>query len=496
MKKDIIINLLITVGMSISLFLVNKYFALYLGLQNLGIMKLFTQILAYLNLAEIGLASASAYAFYKPLVEKNIRQVSIVFNTITLLYNKIFLFILVVGLGLNPVIPFFIKEKVVDKTIYLYWSLYVIGTALNYTFIKYSILLTADQKYRIVRLIEGGSRISYQILQIFVIIKYQSFFYFILLLILNNLIQYVCYKLFYKKHYKYIVKINKKDETIVKNLKNLFWHKVGGLIVYNTDLILISKFISLEIVGVYASYLMVIQMIIAILNIILNVLKPRIGKFIAEHNEEDIFFYFKNLNILFLGISILFTFCTYKLIDDFIILWLGKEFVLSKLTVFLILINLFVQSFRGIIDIFKDGFGFFDDIQLPIIESIINLIISIILVQIIGLNGVIIGTICSNILIIFIAKPIVVFKRCFNRDFSTYFKIYGNYIVLLIISFISCNYMANIINLNFILSWINWIFRGIILISISGVTIFVIFLSNRNFRNVLFFITKNSVVKK
>ena len=87
-------------------------------------------------------------------------------------------------------------------------------------------------------------------LQILVIIKLQSFLIFILLLILDNIIQYIFYKIHYKRYYSYIFKIEVKDKSITKNLKNLFWHKIGGLIVFNTDLILISKFISLEIVGI------------------------------------------------------------------------------------------------------------------------------------------------------------------------------------------------------------------------------------------------------
>ena len=317
--------------------------------------------------------------------------------------------------------------------------------------------------------------------------NFLSFLMFILVLISNNIIQYIFYKLHYNKYYKYILKTTQRDKTIVKKLKDLFWHKIAGLIIYNTDLILISKFISLEIVGIYASYLMIIQMVITILNIILNVLRPRIGKFIAEHNKEEIFSYFKKLNILFLGISIIFTFNAYKLIDKFIFLWLGEEFLLQNLTIILIMINLFIQSFRGILDIFKDGFGFYDDIQLPIAESIVNFFISIVLVQIIGLNGVIIGTICSNILVIFIAKPIIVFKRCFNKEISEYIKIYGDYLILLSISFISCNYIIELLNLKFSISWTNLLLEGSIIGSITFVIIFSILLSNKNFKELLKF---------
>ena len=482
--KEIFLNFIITFGMGITLFLVNKYFAFYLGVQNLGLMKLFTQLLAYLNLAEIGLASASTYALYKPLSEKNYKQISIIINTITSLYNKIFLFILIIGLLLNPVIPFFIKDKIVNKHIYLYWTLYVISTALSYSFVKYSILLTADQKFGLVRLIQGGSKIFCQILQIIVIIKLQSFLIFILLLILDNIIQYIFYKVYYKKYYPYIFKTKIKDNSITNNLKNLFWHKIAGLIVFNTDLILISKFISLEIVGIYASYQMIVQMIVTIVNIVFGVLRPKIGKYIAENNKKNIFNYWKKLNILFLAISILFSFCTYKLINNFIILWLGKEFLVSEWTVILILINLFIQCFRGIMEIFKDGSGFFDDIYLPISEAVINFVVSIVLVQYIGLNGVIIGTIISNILIICIARPILVFRRCFDKNIKDYIKIYGNYLILTIISLVSCNFILKFIPLKNINSWLDWIIQGIIIGSMTLIITFIIFLSNKDFKSI------------
>ena len=425
------------------------------------------------------------------MAEKNYKQISIVINTITSLYNKIFLFILIVGLLLNPIIPFFIKDKIIDKNIYLYWSLYVISTALSYSFVKYSVLFTADQKFGFVRLIQGGSKIFCQLLQILVIIKLQSFLIFILLLILDNIIQYIFYKIHYKKYYSYIFKTEIKDKSITKNLKNLFWHKIAELIVFNTDLILISKFISLEIVGIYASYQMIIQMIMTIINIVLNVLRPKIGKFIAENNKEKIFNYWRHLNILSLFSSILFSSCTYKLINDFIILWLGEKFILSKLTVFLILMNLFIQNFRGITDIFKDGSGFFDDIQLPISEALINFILSIILVQYIGLNGIVIGTIASNILIICIARPIMVFKRCFDRNTKDYIKIYGNYLILVIVSLLSYNFILKFISLKNVNSWFDWIVNGVIVGSITFIITFIIFLNNKDFRNNLLLLRGN-----
>lgn len=487
--KEIILNLIITSGISSTLFLVNKYFAIYLGIQKLGLMKLFTQLLSYLNLAEIGITSASAFALYKPLVEKNFIQISIIMNTITSLYKKVFLFILLIGLLLNPIIPFFIKEEAIDNSVYLYWSLYVINTALSYSFIKYSVLFTADQKFSFVRLIQGNSKIFCQLLQIIIIIKWRSFFLFILLLILDNIIQFIFYRHHYKRFYHYIFKTKIEDKSILKNLKNLFWHKLATLVVFNTDLILISKYISLEIVGIYASYQMIIQMLITILNIFLNILRPKIGKFIAENTKESIFNYWKYLNILFLMISIIFAECSYILVDSFIELWLGKKFLLSQLTIILIISNLFIQCFRGVTDIFKEGCGFFDDIYLPISEAVLNFVISLILVKYIGLNGIIVGTIISNLIIIFIAKPLLVFKRCFDKDWKEYVKIYSWYLFLIIISLLSFTHLIKIFIVLEINGWVEWIVSAIKILIVVGSTAILIFLSDRNFRQLIKTIT-------
>ena len=68
--RGIYINFIITFVTSLFSFIINKYFANYMGIEKLGLMKLFTQIMAYLNLVDMGIASASTYALYEPLYKK------------------------------------------------------------------------------------------------------------------------------------------------------------------------------------------------------------------------------------------------------------------------------------------------------------------------------------------------------------------------------------------------------------------------------------------
>ena len=179
LKVGIVINLVITLGIGILTFIVNRYFANFMGTKDLGLMRLFTQMIAYLNLAELGLGTASTYALYKPLAEKNFKKINIIVSTIGDIYKKISIFVLIGGLLLNPTIPFFIKDNFLTKEIYLYWSLYVLNTSLSYVFAKYSVLFTANQEFEFVRIVQGVSKIITQGLQILILLKYQSFVVFL-----------------------------------------------------------------------------------------------------------------------------------------------------------------------------------------------------------------------------------------------------------------------------------------------------------------------------
>lgn len=487
-SKNLQMNLILTFGTGILGFIVNKFFAKYNGVEILGLMKLFTQMVAYLNLAELGIGTASACALYKPLADKDYDKINIVVSTINEFYKKLTVAILVVGSLCSLSLPYFIKIENFSIKIYFYWILYVINVAIGYLFAKYSILFTANQEYGFVRKIQGTGRILFQILQIVLLIKIHSFTIFIIVIILENLFSYYFYEKHYKMHYSYIKKVEKKEKKIFNDMKNLFWHKIGGVIVYNTDYILLSKFVSLSMVGIYSSYLMVYQIILTILNILTPVLTPKIGLFVAKNSKTESYEFWKELNSFYFMLSTAMVLCTYYLMQQFIKLWMGESYLLPKLTVILILINLFIHLTRGVTDTFKNSFGYFDDTFAPALESGINFVISLILVLKIGLNGVIIGTVVSNIIVILLLKPILVFRRCFEKKAIEYLKKLIHLFLLSGISIVIVEILLKSIGINYINleNWIDFIYKGFELGILTVVAVFTIFLFDTSFRKLIF----------
>jgi hypothetical protein len=85
--------------------------------------------------------------------------------------------------------------------------------------------------------------------------------------------------------------------------------------------------------------------------------------------------------------------------------------------------------------IFKDAYGlFFQNWYMPLLESGINLITSVWLVYKIGVIGVLLGTTISSLLAPAWSEPYVLFRYGFHQPVMSYWKQYGGYFALVLIT--------------------------------------------------------------
>jgi O-antigen/teichoic acid export membrane protein len=481
--KNFQINIFFTVITSILNFIINSFFLKKIGVDLLGLSKLFTQFIAYLSLADLGLGTASTYALYKPLAEKNYKKINIIFSTLENFYKKIAIFICSIGVTVSPLLSYLIPSENYGAKIYFYWSLYILNTAVTYLYAKYNILFLANQEYRYSRIILGGTTILSQISQLIIIIFIKSFVFYIMAMIFTGIIVLICFRKHYLQNYSYIEKTKERDLDIKRDMKKLFFQKIGSVIVFNTDYIILSIFESLALIGIYSSYLVIYNAMIVFTSMILNVITPQIGQYIAERSKEDIYNLWKEFHAAFIFLSTILVFTTYHLIQNFIILWLGKKYLLSNITVVLIMINLFINITRTITETFKNSSGYFNDIHIPFLEGAINLIISLILVKKMGLDGVILGTVVSNISVVIFTKPYLVFRNCFDRKYQDYLKELFKFISISLVGMMASDiFIKNIFVQTYIKSWKEWIISAIETFIVTIVTCIFIFLVTPEFR--------------
>lgn len=400
-----------------------------LGADIAGLNSLYTSLIGLLNVAELGVGVAVGYSLYKPLSLRDFNKINSIMLLFKYYYHRIAKLVMILGIVLSIFLPILIKGQVDIKSAYVYYFIYLINCAISYLFTYKQTLIIADQKQFKIAYVLNVTKILKLIFQCILIVYTESFLLWLIIEILFNIIGMILANRKIDLEYKSVFKISntntineiKKDNfEIGKNIRNVFFHKIASFVIFQTDSIVITIFSTLKETGIYANYMMILNALVGLLNTAIGSIMPSIGNLIAEESDEKsyntfrVLFLFDNLIALFVSLV------TYYIINEFVIFWVGDEYIFPKYIIMTLILNLYIQISRGSIDRFKDGYGIYWDIYAPIIESLVNLIFSVFLAMKIGIVGVFIGTIISNLLIVVMWKPYVVFKNGFKQKISKY----------------------------------------------------------------------------
>jgi O-antigen/teichoic acid export membrane protein len=197
---------------------------------------------------------------------------------------------------------------------------------------------------------------------------------------------------------------------------------------------LIYAFTSLKLVAYYGNYMLLITKLSQLVNNFLGSTGAGVGNLIAEGDRKRILQVFWELNSLRFVIAGFFAFALYHLIDPFITVWLGTEYVLPRSVLIIILANFFVSQYRGTIDQFINGYGLFHDTWAPVTTLAITVIVALIGGSLWGLSGVLLGDIASSLTIICVWKAYFLYKEGFRMPVFLYWKNVGKYTALFLLS--------------------------------------------------------------
>ncbi|UKS64970.1 lipopolysaccharide biosynthesis protein [Rossellomorea marisflavi] len=398
-----------------------------LGVEYLGLNSLFINIVTILSLADLGIGSAIVYSLYAPLAKKNENTIMGLMNFYKKAYTVIGIVVFVFGVLILPFVSFFTSTTTIPYVHFIFF-LFVINTTISYFYAYKRSIVIANQKNYIINTIHYSSIVLLNIFQVLILLITKNFVLFLVIQILmtlleNLLISKVANKMFpFLKNKNKISISNEEKTSIFANVRAILLHKFGGAILQGTDNIVISLYLGVYWVGLYSNYILVVNAIIAIFNQIYNSVTASVGNLLVTEDTKRNFNIFKNL--LFINFWIV-GFCSISLwilINPFINLWLGEAYVLNSTTIVLIVINFYLFSFRNTALLFKNAAGLFrQDKYKPIIEGGLNIILSVLFVNMMGLNGVLLGTIISMILTSFWIEPYIVFKHVFLEKVSRYY---------------------------------------------------------------------------
>ncbi|MGH1749644.1 lipopolysaccharide biosynthesis protein [Enterococcus raffinosus] len=436
-------------------FVARSFFIHYLGAEYLGLNGLFSNILSFLSLAELGIGTSIVFSLYKPLAENDEKHIVSLIRLYKKAYEMIGLAVGIIGLIIIPLLPLIIKDSnnIAMINIYLYYILFLMNSVVSYFFTYKRSLIIADQKNYLVALNDFVFLLVLNVIQIIFLYLFKNFTIFLVTQILFTLIGNISISIITDRKYPFLKKVTPEKiepelkQEIKKNVIGNMSSKLGGVIVMGTDNILISGFVGLTAVGIYSNYSLIIVSIQNLCKQITNSITASLGNFAVSGDSKRANQLYDNHLFVNHTLIYFFSVITFNVINPFVSLWLGKSFTLPLMTVTLVMINFVVQVYRNTNIIFIESFGlYWQQRYKPIIEASMNLLVSLIFLIVfkMGINGVLLGTIISSIGFVFWFEIYIVSRYSLNIKMREkaikYFKYFFHLILSMLIIYIFNNF--------------------------------------------------------
>ena len=460
-------------------FVVRTIFIKVLGELYLGVNGLLSNVLSMLSLAELGVSSAISFCLYKPLAENDYKKISATMTFFKRAYEVIGIIVFIFGVILYFFLDDIIKEYDSIPQLNIIYILYLINTVSTYYTSYKEILIIADQKaYKLTKINIIFTVLLY-ILQAIVLLIFKNFIIYLVVQFFVQIMQKIATNIFVSKQYKN-VNFNSKEklqkstlDAIKKNVKAMMFHKVGDYCINGTDNIIISNMINVSTVGIYSNYNMITTLLSSIITMIYNNLTASFGNLLVKDNKDKCLEIFKKID--FIGF-IMYSFCGVmfaSLASRFVEIWVGEQYTLEMTTVMLIAFSFFFTGIRVASTTVRNAAGLYnEDKWVPLGQSIINIVFSVVLARYIGLDGVIIGTIISSILPNYY-RIYILYKNIFKEKYIKYlFTNYIPYILYFVLVMVITYNIGNSIQISGI---IGFLLVGLITLIIYVLSIFIVF---------------------
>lgn len=401
--KNMVANLFLQVLVLISGIILPRFFMETYGSTVNGMITSVNQFLMYLGLAEAGIGTASVVALYAPLAHEQEGEVNSILSATRKFYNRSGSLFLVFVLLLAVVYPFFISGQLEQSMVRTMVLVLASSTLVDFFFLgKYRVLLTANQRGYVVAVIQSVGTVVNMAVSILLIYLEASVLIVKAVATGVYILRLLLVRIYVKKEYPNVDFHAEPKMDALNQRGAALLHQIVGIIVNNTDVVLLTILIgrgSLLEVSVYSSYNLVVTAVNTLLTSFSNGLTAGFGEVISKGEEDVLRENYSSYEYMYLVILFIVVVCMGVLIIPFIAVYTMNmtdvDYVRPLIGVLFTVIVL-LQNIRipGITIICAAG-HYKETRYQAIIEAVINLVVSIALIQKLGMAGVLIGTVCS-----------------------------------------------------------------------------------------------------
>lgn len=476
-----VINILVT-------FIVRTVFVKTLGNDYLSLNGLFTNVVSLLSFAELGIGNAIIFSLYEPIAMQNTEKINTLMHLFKKAYRWIRFIIAILGICILPFINHLVNDVNVNENFQILYILFLINTYVSYFFAYKKSLLIADQKNYIAALIQQSIIVVQSVIQCIIILLFHNYVLYLWIQIIGTTMINIITSGYVDRHYKYLKqdasKLDKREYLgIFENIKNIFCYKIGAVILNSTDNILISSLITTRYVGLYSNYSMIISALNGVLMQVCNSIAATIGIYNVQNDDEKNGSTFRYIFFISYWVFGVCTICLIELLNSFISIWIGDTYLLNFSTVVIISIVFYITGINQIPSQYRTSFGIFKQAKMiPLLASVINIILSIVLGKIIGLNGIFIATIIAKLVTFNIMDPLLIYKNGFKKESISFFYSKIKYFIVLVITFLGVHLINDFLHVEGILGFV---VRGAITFCITNLLLAILLYRDNEFKQLL-----------
>lgn len=449
-----------------------RMFILQYGSELNGLQSSVNQIFTYIALIEAGVGEAALQALYRPVADKDRRGANEILSATTKYYNKIGIIYFIILFALAAIYPLIVPT---DKISYLNFLFYIIvsgaTTGLNFFFVaKITMVVNAEGDTYWTSILQFFVFLLTSVCRIFCIMQGYNILVIQLGYFAVNMLYTLALYIFAKKKYPWISFKEKPNLKALEQKNSVLLHKISGIVFQNTDVLILTFFCDLETVSIYGIYKLVANSILSIISMMTGSVTFALGQTLATDKEK-----YKKLidvyHVYYTALSFAVFAVTYVLYLPFVRLYTAGSdiiYVDRWLPVLFILIELLMIGREAMMLTITVAGHFKQTLVRSLIESGINLTVSIVAVIFLGIYGVLLGTVAA-LLYRTIDINLYANKRVLGRSSFNTMKVWiSNLIVFAGIALL----FDYVIKLN-ITNYLSFIIAGLIL-SVVFVAAFII----------------------
>ena len=417
----------------LSLFLAffsRKIFLDCLGAEFIGLTGMLMNIMSFLSVAELGIGTSIVYFLYKPLQEDDHRKINEVMSMLAFLYRCIGCVIGCGGLVVSIFFPWWFGDLSTGlPLVYFAFYSFLASSVAGYVFNYRQLLVSANQKQYLVNAYFQSIAIAQSLTQILLAYYYRNLWLWVVVGLVFTVIGIIVFNIRIRQLYPWLdinLKAGRENlkhyPEVLKKTRQIFVQKIKDFILYRSDEIMVGMFVSVVKVAFYGNYTLIINKLLYLVNILSDGLSAGVGNLLAEGNEQNIMKVFWEMTaarFFILGVII---FSLLMFLQPFIGCWLGQEYQLDGLIVYLIIFNFFIRLQNAAVYIYIGAAGLFSDVWAAWTELIVNLTVTIALAPFFGIVGILLGKIISYFFISAFWKPYYLFSQGFHKSVWVFWR--------------------------------------------------------------------------